>query len=192
MPGGAVPAKDGDAVVPVINRLLTGPFVHAIATQDWHPPDHLSFADQHPGKKPFDVIALPYGEQTLWPKHCLQGSPGAEIHNGIDAAKIELVIRKGFRRAIDSYSAFRENDRTTSTGLAGYLKERGFRRVFVVGLARGYCVDYTAEDAAEIGYEVFVIEDACRGITQEATDIATRRLITKGVRFVHSDQLQFR
>lgn len=189
MPGGALPVPGGDAVVPVINRLL-GQFAHGVATQDWHPADHASFASQHPGRQPFDTATLPYGEQTLWPDHCVQGTPGAEIHPGIDTAKVELVIRKGFRRMIDSYSAFRENDRTTRTGLNGYLRERGFRRVFVTGLARGYCTDFTAEDAADLGFEAFLIEDACRGITQEATDAGTRRLAAKGVRLIDSTQLR--
>jgi nicotinamidase/pyrazinamidase len=185
MPGGALPVPSGDAVVSVINRLLER-FAHAVATQDWHPTDHASFASQHPGKQPFDTVMLSYGEQTLWPDHCVQGTPGAELHHGIDTSKIELVVRKGFRRTIDSYSAFRENDRTTRTGLNGYLRERGFQRVFVVGLARGYCTDFTAEDAADLGFKVLLVEDACRGITQEATDAGTRRLAAKGVCLVDS------
>jgi len=188
MPGGALPVPNGDAVVPVINRLLER-FAHAVATQDWHPADHASFASKHLGKQQFDTVTLSYGEQMLWPDHCVQGTPGAEIHHKINTSKIELVIRKGFRRTIDSYSAFRENDRTTTTGLNGYLRERGFQRVFVTGLARGYCTDFTAEDAADLGFEVFLIEDACRGITQEATDAGTRRLAAKGVCLVSSADL---
>ncbi|HWX48364.1 MAG TPA: bifunctional nicotinamidase/pyrazinamidase [Roseomonas sp.] len=188
MPGGALPVPEGDAVVPVVNRLL-GRFAHAVATQDWHPADHASFASQHPGRRPFESVTLPYGEQVLWPDHCVQGTPGAELHAGLDARRFELVLRKGFRAAIDSYSAFRENDRRTSTGLHGYLRERGFRRLFVAGLARGYCTDFTAEDAAELGYEVVLVEDACRGITAEATEAGTRRLRERGVRFARSGDI---
>jgi nicotinamidase/pyrazinamidase len=188
MPGGALPVPDGDAVVPVINRLL-GKFSHAVATQDWHPPGHASFASQHAGRLPFETVSVAYGEQTLWPDHCVQGTPGAEIHRGLETSRVELVIRKGFRPAIDSYSGFRENDRATPTGLDGYLRERGFRRVFVAGLARGYCTDATAEDAAELGYEVFLIADACRGITPEATEAGTRRMAARNVRLIGSADL---
>ncbi|MBO1075636.1 bifunctional nicotinamidase/pyrazinamidase [Roseomonas marmotae] len=188
MPGGALPAPDGDAVVPVINRLLTR-FDHAVATQDWHPADHASFASQHAGRKPFESVMLSYGEQVLWPDHCVQGTPGAALHPALDTRRIELVIRKGFRKSIDSYSAFRENDRSTNTGLHGYLRERGFKRIFVCGLARGYCTDFSAEDAADLGYEVVLIEDACRGITPEATAAGTARLLAKGVRILASDAL---
>jgi nicotinamidase/pyrazinamidase len=188
MPGGALPVPSGDTVVPVINRLLER-FAHGVATQDWHPADHASFASQYPDKHPFDTVMLPYGEQTLWPDHCVQGTPGAELHRGVETSKVELVIRKGFRRTIDSYSAFRENDRTTRTGLNGYLRERGFKRIFVAGLARGYCTDFTAEDAADLGFQVFLVGDACRGITQEATEAGTRRLAAKGVCLVDSVHL---
>lgn len=195
MPGGALPVPDGEAVVPVINRLLTGPFAHAFATQDWHPRGHLSFASAHPGKAPYDTIHLPYGEQTLWPDHAVQGSIETEIHRAIDPARIELVVRKGFRKAIDSYSAFFENDRTTTTGLDGYLKARGFRRVFLTGLATDFCVGFSAEDAAGLGYTVFVIEDACRGIGiplgdgRTTLDATRERLMAKGVRFIQSAAL---
>lgn len=189
MPGGPLPVPDGDAVVPAINRLLDGVFAHAIATQDWHPADHASFATRYTGKKPFETVRLSYGDQTLWPPHCVQGTPGAEIDPRLKTARIELIVRKGFRPSVDSYSAFRENDRTTSTGLHGYLKDRGFRRVFVAGLARGYCTDFTAEDAADFGYEVFLIEDACRGISAEATEAGTQRLTRKGVTFIRSNDI---
>jgi nicotinamidase/pyrazinamidase len=188
MPGGALPAPDGHAVVPIINRLLAR-FDHAVATQDWHPADHASFASQHPGKQAFDNIILPYGEQVLWPDHCVQGTPGAALHPDLNTTRIELVIRKGFRKSIDSYSAFYENDRKTATGLNGYLRERGFTRIFVCGLARGYCTDYSAEDAAALGYEVVLIEDACRGITPEATAAGTQRLLSRGVRLTTSEAL---
>ncbi len=162
-PGGALAVPDGDAVVPVINR-LAGAFPHVLVTQDWHPPGHSSFASAHPGKEPFQTIAMPYGEQTLWPDHCVQGTPGAEFHNDLDRTRAELVLRKGFRRAIDSYSAFYENDRKTPTGLAGYLRERGISRVFLTGLATDFCVHFSAVDAAREGFAAVLIEDACRAI----------------------------
>jgi nicotinamidase/pyrazinamidase len=164
MPGGALPVPGGDLVLSPINRLLERPFAAMVATQDWHPPDHVSFASQHPGRAPFDSIVLAYGPQTLWPDHCVQGSPGAALHQDLLASRIELIVRKGFRRGIDSYSAFRENDRATATGLNGYLGERGVRRVFLCGLATDFCVLASALDAAELGYAVVVIEDACRAI----------------------------
>jgi nicotinamidase/pyrazinamidase len=194
MPGGALAVAEGDAVVPVINRLLAGRFAHAFATQDWHPPGHASFAASH-GRQPYETVALPYGEQVLWPEHGVQGTAEAALHPGLDQARIELVVRKGFHPHIDSYSAFFENDRTTPTGLHGWLRERGFRRVFLTGLATDYCVAFSAEDAARLGYEAFVVEDACRGIGLPVEgggttmDAARRRLEAMGVRFVTSDAL---
>jgi nicotinamidase/pyrazinamidase len=185
MPGGALPVAGGDAVLPVINRLQPR-FPMVVATQDWHPADHLSFSSQHAGKAPFETVTLGYGEQVLWPDHCIQGTPGAALHPALETDRIELVLRKGFRRALDSYSAFRENDRRTQTGLHGYLQERRVKRVFIAGLARGYCTDFSAEDAAELGYEVVLIEDACRGITPEATAAGTARLRARAVQFVTS------
>ena len=195
MPGGALPVPDGEAIVPVINRLLAGPFAHAFATQDWHPRGHLSFASAHPGKRSYDTIRLPCGEQTLWPDHAVQGSAEAEIHRAIDPSRIEVVVRKGFRPAVDSYSAFFENDRATITGLDGYLKARGFRRIFLTGLATDFCVGFSAEDAAVLGYTVFVIEDACRGIGipldggRTTLDATSERLMAKGVRFIRASTL---
>ena len=171
MPGGALAVPDGDAVVEPINRLLAR-FEHAVATQDWHPPGHASFASSHPGKRPFETVTLDYGEQTLWPDHCIQASPGAAFHPALDLRRVEMVIRKGFRPGIDSYSGFRENDRRTTTGLHGYLQERGCKRVFVVGLARDYCVHYTATDGLELGYEVVVLEEACRAIDLAGAETA--------------------
>ncbi|MBI5636914.1 MAG: bifunctional nicotinamidase/pyrazinamidase [Nitrospinae bacterium] len=162
-PGGALAVPEGDAVVPVINR-LAGWFPRVIATQDWHPAGHRSFASAHPGKKPFDTAELPYGVQVLWPDHCVQGTRGAEFHPALAITRCELILRKGFRERIDSYSAFFENDRTTPTGLDGYLRARGFRRIFLAGLATDFCVSYSAIDARRAGFETFVIEDACRGI----------------------------
>ncbi|HEX4768467.1 MAG TPA: bifunctional nicotinamidase/pyrazinamidase [Lichenihabitans sp.] len=164
MPGGELPVAEGDAVVPVVNRLLAGPFRHAFATQDWHPPGHSSFASAHQGHAAFDTVAMPYGPQTLWPDHAVIGTPGAALHPDLDQTRIELVLRKGFRPGIDSYSAFRENDRNTVTGLDGWLRARDIRRIFLCGLATDYCVAWSAQDAVDLGYEVFVIEDACRGI----------------------------
>jgi eukaryotic-like serine/threonine-protein kinase len=162
-PRGALPVPEGDAVVPVINE-LSRRFAHVVLTQDWHCPNHHSFATSHPGKKPLEKIRLPYGDQILWPEHCIQGTPGAELHPGLDVAHCELILRKGFRRHIDSYSAFFENDHQTPTGLAGYLRERGLTRLFVVGLATDFCVAYSAIDARRLGFEVTVMETACRGI----------------------------
>ncbi len=162
-PNGALAVGGGDEVVPVINK-LSRRFAHVILTQDWHCEDHLSFASSHPGKIPLDRVELSYGEQILWPDHCVGGTPGAEFHRELDVANCELVIRKGYHREIDSYSAFFENDRKTPTGLAGYLRQRGLTRLFVVGLATDFCVAYSALDARRLGFEVTVIEAACRGI----------------------------
>ncbi|WP_035647370.1 bifunctional nicotinamidase/pyrazinamidase [Bradyrhizobium sp. ORS 285] len=162
-PGGALAVAEGDAVVPVINR-LSAMFDHVVLTQDWHPAGHSSFASSHPGKAPFESVTMPYGPQTLWPDHCIQGTPGAAFHPGLSTDKAQMIIRKGFRGSIDSYSAFFENDKTTPTGLAGYLRERGLTRVFLVGLATDFCVHYSAVDARRLGFEAIVIDSACRGI----------------------------
>lgn len=188
MPGGPLAVPGGDAVLPVINRLQPR-FPMVVATQDWHPADHASFASQHAGAAPFDSVMLDYGEQVLWPDHCIQGTPGAALHPALATERIELVLRKGFRRGIDSYSAFRENDRRTPTGLHGYLQERGVPRIFIAGLARGYCTDFSAEDAAGLGYQVVLVEDACRGITPAATEAGTQRLRACGVQFLQSAAL---
>lgn len=164
LPGGALAVLDGDAIIPVVNALGQR-FAHIILTQDWHPPGHISFASSHLGKAPLDSLTLPDGRiQVLWPDHCLQGSHGADIAAAFDVAHAELVIRKGYDRGLDSYSVFIEADRTTRTGLAGYLRERGFERVFVAGLATDFCVAWTAIDAVEAGFETYLIEDATRGI----------------------------
>ena len=162
-PGGALAVPDGDSVVPDINRMATD-FGHCILTQDWHPAGHSSFASSHPGKTPFSSVTMPYGEQTLWPDHCIQGSRGAEFHPGLALPHVEMIIRKGYTSEIDSYSAFFEKDRKTPTGLAGYLRERGLNRVFCVGLATDFCVRFSAEDARKLGFETVVVLDACRGI----------------------------
>jgi nicotinamidase/pyrazinamidase len=162
-PGGALSVRDGDAVIEVIHRVAAR-FEHVVLTQDWHPAGHSSFASAHVGKKPFDQIELSYGMQTLWPDHCVQGSRGAEFHPALQLPRAELILRKGFRREIDSYSAFFENDRATATGLAGYLAERKLRRVFLAGLAYDFCVGYSALDARRVGLEAVVLRDACRAI----------------------------
>ena len=162
-PGGALAVPGGDEIVPAVNRLAAG-FAHVILTQDWHPRGHASFASSHPGRRPFETIELPYGQQILWPDHCVQGTQGAGFHPGLDVPHAELVVRKGFRSAIDSYSAFRENDHRTWTGLAGYLKERGFARVTLCGLATDFCVLFSAIDGREAGFAVSVVTSACRGI----------------------------
>jgi nicotinamidase/pyrazinamidase len=162
-PGGALAVADGDAVVPVVNRLAER-FDHVVLTQDWHPSGHSSFATAHPGSAPFETISMAYGPQTLWPDHCIQGTPGAAFHPKLATERAELVIRKGFRSAIDSYSAFYENDRHTPTGLAGYLRERGLRRIFLAGLATDFCVHYSAMDARRLGFDTVLIEAGCRAI----------------------------
>ena len=162
-PGGALAVPQGDEIVPLVNRLAAR-FAHVVLTQDWHPPGHLSFASAHPGKRPFETIELPYGTQILWPDHCVQGTPGAAFHPGLEVPHAELVLRKGFVATIDSYSAFRENDRETLTGLASYLRERCFGRVTICGLATDYCVLYSALDARAAGFEVAVETSACRGL----------------------------
>jgi nicotinamidase/pyrazinamidase len=162
-PGGALAVSDEDAIIPVVNR-LAAEFAHVVLTQDWHPPGHGSFASSHPGRRPFETIEIAYGAQTLWPDHCVQGTPGAEFHPALAAPHAELIVRKGFRPAIDSYSAFRENDRATPTGLAGYLRERGFEHLTLCGLATDYCVLFSALGAREAGFTVEVVLEACRGI----------------------------
>ena len=163
LPGGSLAVTNGDAVVPVINA-LAAKFRNVVATQDWHTPGHASFASAHSGKKQFETVAMPYGEQVLWPDHCVQGTEGAALSAGLKIPHVQLVIRKGYNPQVDSYSAFVEADGTTKTGLAGYLKERGISRVFVVGLATDFCVAWTALDARKAGFEAAVVEDACRGI----------------------------
>ncbi|HKF47549.1 MAG TPA: bifunctional nicotinamidase/pyrazinamidase [Terracidiphilus sp.] len=188
-PGGALAVRDGDAVIPVIHRLAPL-FPHIILTQDWHSPHHLSFASAHPGKRPFEQIDTSYGQQTLWPDHCIQGSPGAEFHPNLDLPQAELILRKGFRPKVDSYSAFFENDHHTSTGLAGYLEERGLTRVFLCGLAYDYCVGYSAIDARSLGLEAIVIRDACRAIDLNGSVAAIEKQFdSTGVARVNSGDL---
>jgi nicotinamidase/pyrazinamidase len=184
-PGGALAVADGDAVVPVVNR-LAGRFDHVVLTQDWHPSGHSSFATSHRGSAPFDIIGMPYGQQTLWPDHCIQGTAGAAFHRQLATEKAELVIRKGFRTEIDSYSAFYENDRHTPTGLAGYLRERGLQRIFLVGLATDFCVYYSALDACRLGFTTVVVEAGCRAIDLAGSlDAAWAGMAAAGVQRVH-------
>jgi nicotinamidase/pyrazinamidase len=194
MPGGELPVVDGDAIIPVVNQLL-GRFEHAFATQDWHPPGHASFASTHPGKQPYDTVEMTYGKQILWPDHGIAGTRNAAIHPAVDQTRIEAIIRKGFRPALDSYSAFFENDRQTATGLDGWLRQRGFSRLVLCGLATDFCVAWSAEDAARLGFSVTIVEDACRGIGLPTADggntlwAARDRLTQLGVRFVHSSAI---
>ena len=173
-PDGALAVAGGDDIIPLVNTLAQK-FEHVVLTQDWHPAGHSSFASQHPGHAPFTQIEMPYGPQTLWPDHCIIGSTGAEFHKGLVVPHAELIIRKGFRKAIDSYSAFFENDHKTPTGLGGYLHERGFTKLTVVGLAFDYCVRYSAEDAKMLGFDVEVIEAATRAIDLGGTAAATKK-----------------
>ena len=190
IPGGALPVKDGDQIVPLVNRLAAG-FEHAILTQDWHTPGHVSFASSHAGKKPFETTTLPYGSQVLWPDHCVQGTPGADFHKDLKVPHAELVIRKGYRKHMDSYSAFFEADGKTTTGLTGYVRDRGFRRVFLVGLATDFCVCWSALDARKVGLAALVIEDACRGIdTQGSLAKAWAQMTKAGVKRIRSGDVQ--
>jgi nicotinamidase/pyrazinamidase len=194
MPGGGLAVPEGDRIVPVINRLMPA-FEHAFATQDWHKPNHHSFASAHPGRQPYETIELPYGTQILWPDHGIAGAGEAMLHPDLDQTRIELIIRKGCRITLDSYSAFFENDHVTATGLDGWLRQRGFHQLFLCGLATDFCVAWSAEDAARLGYEVTVVEDACRAIAlpteagRTTMDEARDRLTALGVRFVTSSEL---
>jgi nicotinamidase/pyrazinamidase len=177
MPGGALPITDGDAVVPLINAVAKK-FDHVILTQDWHPHQHISFSTTH-DKQPYDTINVPYGSQTLWPEHVLQHTEGAAFHPSLNIPHAELILRKGFRRHIDSYSAFLENDHTTPTGLAGYLRERGLSRLFLCGLAYDFCVRYSALDGLALGFETIVIEDATRSVDLPSSVSATHAALAQ-------------
>jgi nicotinamidase/pyrazinamidase len=188
-PGGRLPVPQGDTIVPLINRVAER-FRHVALTQDWHPADHLSFASTHPGRKPYETIQASYGPQILWPDHCVQATSGAELRKDLQIAHAGLVLRKGYHRDIDSYSALYENDRKTNTGLAGYLRERKLMRVFLAGLAFDFCVRYSAEDARREGFDVIVVEDACRGIDVDGSMRATRELFSSiGVPCMSADAI---
>jgi nicotinamidase/pyrazinamidase len=189
LPGGSLAVPDGDAVIPVVNR-IAGRFRNVVLTQDWHPADHLSFASAHPGRQAFGTVTLPYGEQILWPDHCVQGTSGAAISTALCIPHSQLVIRKGFRREVDSYSAFVEADGATTTGLAGYLRERGVTRICLTGLATDYCVAFTALDGRKAGFDVMVAEDACRGIDIAGSVAAAwAKMERAGVRRLRSEDL---
>lgn len=191
LPGGSLAVPDGDSILPPVNRIAQG-FRNVVLTQDWHPADHLSFASQHPGRKPLETVRMAYGEQVLWPDHCVQGTEGAQLAKDLDIPHAQLVIRKGYNKGIDSYSAFYEADRKTPTGLGGYLKQRGLQKVFVVGLATDFCVAWTAMDARKEGFETFVIEDACRGIdAQGSLAKAWNDMKAAGVKRIMSGDLAF-
>lgn len=178
LPGGSLAVPDGDAVIPVINRLGQR-FRHVVLTQDWHPAGHMSFAAGYPGRAPFDMIDVVYGSQMLWPTHCVQGTHGAELSPVLDLPHAELVVRKGFRPDVDSYSAFKEADRVTPTGLAGYLRERGFTRVFLTGLALDVCVAWSAIDARAAGFTAVMLDDACRAIDAHGSLARAERMMSE-------------
>jgi nicotinamidase/pyrazinamidase len=187
--GGQLAVPDGEAVVPVINRIAPA-FVNAVLTQDWHPPGHASFASSHPGKQPFETTLLPYGTQVLWPDHCVQATDDAALHDELRVPQAQLVVRKGYHPGVDSYSAFQEADRQTPTGLDGYLKQRGITRLFVCGLATDFCVAWTALDARALGYETYVIEDATRAIDLDGSlDRAWEEMLAHGVQRIRSADL---
>jgi len=189
LPGGTLPVAGGDEIIPLINRIAKS-FRNVVLTQDWHTPGHISFASSHQGKKPFESITLPYGKQTLWPDHCVQGSEDAAINKGIDIPHAELIIRKGHNRDVDSYSAFIEADGKLKTGLDGYLKSRGIGSVFIAGLATDFCVAWTAMDARKLHFETYVIEDACRAIDTQGSLAAAWKGMTKaGVKRIQSSDL---
>jgi nicotinamidase/pyrazinamidase len=188
-PGGSLAVNDGDKIIPIINRLAPA-FEHVVLTQDWHTPGHVSFASTHPGKKPFETTSLPYGTQVLWPDHCVQGTQGAELHKDLRIPHAELIIRKGYRKQMDSYSAFFEADGKTTTGLAGYVKDRGFRHVYLVGLATDFCVCWSALDARKVGLGASVIEDACRGIDADGSLAkAWKDMLGAGVKRIKSTDI---
>jgi len=189
IPGGALPVKEGDLIVPLVNRLGAS-FEHVILTQDWHTPGHISFASVHAGKKPFETTQLAYGTQVLWPDHCVQGTAGADFHKDLKIPHAELIIRKGYRKQMDSYSAFFEADGKASTGLTGYVKDRGFTQVYLVGLATDFCVCWSALDARKVGLGASVIEDACRGIdTQGSLAAAWDQMNKAGVKRIKSSDI---
>jgi nicotinamidase/pyrazinamidase len=189
MPGGTLPVKEGDQVVPLINKIARR-FHNVVITQDWHTPGHTSFASSHPGKKPFELIDVSYGKQVLWPDHCIQGTQDAALHSGLDIPQAQLIIRKGFHKDTDSYSAFLEADKKTPTGLGGYLKQRAIRRIYVCGLATDFCVAWTALDGRAAGFQVAVIEDASRAIDLNGSlKGAWDEMTKKGVRRLQSSDL---
>ena len=188
-PGGALAVPDGDKIIPVINALIPN-FDHVMLTQDWHPAGHNSFASSHQGKDPYETIQMPYGDQVLWPDHCVQGTKGAEFHHKLNTTPAEVIIRKGYRREIDSYSAFFENDQETVTGLSGYLKNRNISELFVAGLATDFCVKWSVLDGIKEGFKIYLISDAVRGIDIDGSvDAAWDEMKTAGVNVINSSDL---
>jgi nicotinamidase/pyrazinamidase len=188
--GGSLAVPHGGEVVTVINRIAPA-FRNVVLTQDWHPPGHISFASSHPGRKPLETITLAYGKQVLWPDHCVQGTADAALYPGLRIPQSELIVRKGFHRDLDSYSAFMEADRRTPTGLRGYLQERGIRRLFITGLATDFCVAWTALDARRAGFETYVVEDACRGLDLNGSVAAAwAEMRRQGVRRIQSSDIE--
>lgn len=189
LPGGALAVPDGDRIIPVINGIANR-FEHVLQTQDWHPAGHMSFASSHNGRKPFETIEVSYGSQILWPDHCIQGSKGAEFHKDLHIPSSELIIRKGFRKNIDSYSTFYENDHKTPTGLTGYLRERGIDEIYLAGLATDFCVKWSAVDGIKERFKVTVVTDAVAGIDiDNSVTLAWDEMIEKGVKSIHSSEL---
>ena len=188
-PGGNLAVPEGDTILPVINKLSQG-FEHTILTQDWHPPGHLSFASSHQGKKSYEMVKLDYGDQILWPDHCLQDTAGAQFHSRLNVPRAELILRKGFRKEIDSYSVFFENDHQTPTGLAGFLRDRDIKTLYFVGLATDFCVHWSVVDGRKQGFEIYVIEDATKGIdTNGSMADAMNKMRDAGARFIHSKEV---
>lgn len=195
LPSGALGVKDGDQIIPVINHLLSYHFQRSFATQDWHPENHISFAGNHQGTKPYDEIELPYGNQTLWPAHAMQNTYGAELASLLYQHHFQMILRKGWHQYIDSYSAFYENDRTTSTGLIGWLKNIDIQRIFLTGLAEDFCVAYSARDAVEAGFEVFIIQDATKPVNliipngKTTAELQKEKLKELGVCYINSSNI---
>ena len=188
-PGGALPVANADQIVPVVNAIAQK-FAHIILTQDWHPANHISFASAHPGAKPYEIVEAAYGPQALWPDHCVQGSDGAAFHPALHVPQTELILRKGFRKDIDSYSVFVENDHLTSTGLAGFLRERGLKRLFLCGLAYDFCVRHSAIDGTALDFDCIVIQDACRAVGLPGSVVATDQAFAEaGVQRINSSDL---
>src|ERR1700704_4772033 len=189
LPGGSLAVSKGDEIVPLVNKIAKA-FEHVVLTQDWHTPGHISFASSHAGKKPFETTQLAYGTQVLWPDHCVQGTPGADLHKDLRIPHAELIIRKGYRKHMDSYSAFYEADGKTPTGLTGYLRDRGLTQVFLVGLATDFCVAWSALDARKAGFGALVIEDACRGIDADGSLAqAWKDMLGAGVKRIKSTDI---
>jgi len=188
-PGGALAVPDGDAIVPLVNNVQDR-FSVQVLTQDWHPADHSSFASNHSSGEAFSLTQMPYGDQVLWPDHCVQGTSGAEFHPDLKTNAADVIVRKGYRAPIDSYSAFFENDRKTRTGLDGYLRDRGIEKLVLTGLATDFCVNFTALDAADLGFEVIVLSDACRAIDMDGSlNAALQGMSDRGVQIITSSEL---